>query len=122
MLKIATTPPSPPYYVVIFTSKRSQEYLDNPSYQDDYAATIKEMLELAAQSPGFLGVETARDKVGLNCSYWKDYESIVIWRNNARHKIAQHKGKKLWYSEFMTRVGLIEKQEDNILDAVFLPS
>jgi len=122
MLKIAQTPPSPPYYVVIFTSRRSKEYLENPAYQDDYAATIKEMLELAAQEPGFLGVETARDQVGLNCSYWKDYESIVAWRNNARHKIAQAKGKSLWYSEFMTRVGLVERQEDlGTSETVFLP-
>ena len=124
MLDIASTPPPPaPYYVVIFTSRRSPEYLKNPSYQEDYAAPIKEMLSLAAQQPGFLGVETARDQIGLNCSYWKDYKSIVAWRNNARHQIAQTKGKKLWYSEFITRIGLVERQEDTSSpEAVFLPS
>ena len=47
------TTPKPPYYAVIFTSVRQDG--DN-----GYGEAAKQMLELAAKQPGFLGFETAR--------------------------------------------------------------
>jgi hypothetical protein len=56
--------PQPPYYAVIFTSRRTDG--DN-----DYAATAENMLKLAADQPGFLGVDWVRESptgfLGVDC-------------------------------------------------------
>jgi len=55
MMQPAATP-SPPYYAVIFTSVHH-------AGGDAYAETAQRMAELAAQQPGFLGFETAHQKI-----------------------------------------------------------
>ena len=50
--------PQPPYYAVIFASTRRDE--DGDVADDGYAATADRMVELAAQQPGYLGVESVR--------------------------------------------------------------
>lgn len=77
---IASTP-EPPYYAVIFTSLRTDG--DN-----GYGEMAVRMVELAAQQPGFLGVESAREEVGITVSYWKDLESIKAWKADLEHKEA----------------------------------
>lgn len=62
MSEIAKTP-KPPYYAVIFTSERTDG--DN-----QYAEMADEMLKLATVQPGFLGVESAREGVGITVSNW----------------------------------------------------
>ena len=47
------------------------------------------MVELAEQQPGFLGVESAREDVGITVSYWADLESIKHWKANSEHLDAQ---------------------------------
>ena len=71
---IALTP-KPPYYAVIFTSIRTEG-------DHGYSAVSDRMDQLAAKQPGFLGVETARNELGINVSYWQDLESIytLSWR------------------------------------------
>ena len=64
--------PKPPYYAVIFSSIQT---IDNKGYNE----TAGRMLELAARQPGFLGVESARETLGITVSYWKDLESIKSW-------------------------------------------
>ena len=68
MSLIAKTP-KPPYYAVIFTSHRTEG--DN-----GYGEMSETMVALASQQPGFLGVESAREEVGITVSYWSDLESI----------------------------------------------
>ena len=94
--------PEPPYYAVIFTSVRTPG-------DDGYAAMAKEMLDLAAKQPGFLGVDSAREEVGITVSYWTDLESIARWKNNARHKAAQALGRERWYASFSTRIAKVER-------------
>src|SRR5690606_13676634 len=50
--------PEPPYYAVIFTSRRTDG-------DQGYAETAERMAELAREQPGFLGVESARGEDGL---------------------------------------------------------
>jgi len=97
---IAETP-IPPYYTVIFTSVRTQG--DN-----GYAEMAERMLELAQQQDGFLGVESARNEIGITVSYWRDLESIRKWREHAEHTVAREKGRKEWYKSFKTRVARVE--------------
>lgn len=68
MSEIAKTP-EPPYYAVIFTSLRT----DGDS---GYVEMAEKMVELAAKRPGFIGVESARENVGITVSYWQDLDSI----------------------------------------------
>ena len=80
---IADTP-TPPYYAVIFTSKRSDA-------SDDYSEMADRMVELASQEEGFLGIESVREEYGITVSYWKDLESISRWEDNVEHKVARER-------------------------------
>jgi heme-degrading monooxygenase HmoA len=66
MSEIANTP-TPPYYAVIFTSHRTEG--DN-----GYGEMAERMAELAAQQPGYLGMESAR-------------EDRILQTENPRHRI-----------------------------------
>lgn len=92
-----------PYYAVIFTNTRTDG--DN-----GYEAMSKRMEELAKQQPGFLGIESARDNLGITISYWKTLEDIANWKANAAHLVAQKKGKKDWYSWYKTRICKVERE------------
>lgn len=98
---IANTP-KPPYYAVIFSSLRTKD--DN-----GYADMSDRMVELAAEQPGFLGVESARDGLGITVSYWDSLENIRHWKMVAEHQIAQELGRQTWYSAYKTRICLVER-------------
>ena len=101
MSEIANSPP-PPYYAVIFTSHRTD-------HDDGYVEMANKMVELASQQPGFLGVESARESIGITVSYWRDLESIQAWKQNADHLVAQQHGRSDWYQEYKTRVCRVEQ-------------
>ncbi|MEE1954995.1 antibiotic biosynthesis monooxygenase family protein [Aeromonas sp. 75A] len=98
---IANTP-EPPYYAVIFTSLRTDE-------DAGYGAMAEWMVELAQRQSGFLGVESARDGLGITVSYWRDLESIRNWKVELEHKEAQRLGREKWYSAFKTRIARVER-------------
>lgn len=101
---IAHETPEPPYYAVIFTSLRTAE-------DRGYGLMADRMVELAAQQPGFLGVESARgaDGLGITVSYWKDEASIKAWKAHAQHRVAQETGKSTWYADYALRVAKVER-------------
>lgn len=94
--------PKPPYYAVIFTSIRTEG--DN-----GYSKMAERMVELASQQNGFLGIESAKEDIGITVSYWKDLESIKNWKNNSEHLNAQEKGKSDWYKSFKVRIAKVER-------------
>lgn len=98
---IANTP-KPPYYAVIFTSLRTE-------VDDEYGLMAERMAELAAQQPGYLGHESARDGIGITVSYWQSLDDIRNWKKVAEHLEAQRKGIKQWYSSYKTRICLVER-------------
>ena len=102
MSLIASTP-KPPYYAVIFTSLRSEG--DN-----GYGEMADRMNELAAQQPGFLGVESVREHLGITVSYWDSLESIKHWKANLEHQEAQKSGRERWYSAFKVRIAKVERE------------
>lgn len=101
MSPIATTP-KPPYYAVIFTSLRTEG-------DHGYADMADKMVQLASEQPGFIGIESAREEVGITVSYWQDLESIKQWKANAEHLVAQKLGREQWYSSFKTRIAKVER-------------
>lgn len=84
---------SPPYYAVVFTSQRTDG--DN-----GYAAMAERMEALAAQQPGFLGLESVRgaDGLGITVSYWTSLEAIRAWKEQVEHREAQRLGRELMVS------------------------
>lgn len=101
--RIARTPDSP-YYAVIFTSVRK-----NATEGDGYAEMARLMVELAREQDGFLGIESARDGVGITVSYWRDLEAIKKWKANTDHLVAQKRGRKDWYAAYKTRIARVER-------------
>lgn len=96
--------PEPPYYAVIFSSRRSEG-------EHGYGAMAERMLQLAAQQPGFLGVESVRDAsgFGITVSYWATEEAISAWKANMEHQAAQRGGKQLWYANYELRIARVER-------------
>ena len=102
MSEIANTP-KPPYYAVIFSSHRTED--DN-----GYGEMAERMAELAAQQPGYLGMESAREGLGITVSYWESLEAIRNWKQNAEHQEAQRLGHQQWYSSFRVRIAKVERE------------
>ncbi len=96
--------PEPPYYAVIFTSLRT-------GGDRGYDAMAEHMMELAAQQPGFLGVETVRgaDGLGITVSYWTSEDAIKNWKANAEHRVAQEAGIQKWYADYRLRIAKVER-------------
>lgn len=100
-----------PYYAVIFTS-----------IQKDNIAGYNEMAEkmetLAKQQPGFLGMDSARNEIGITVSYWESLEDIKKWKQQNEHLEAQLKGKKDWYKWYNVKICKVEREYDFDLDKV----
>jgi heme-degrading monooxygenase HmoA len=96
--------PAPPYYVVCFSSARTD--VDN-----GYGTMADAMVALASQQPGFLGVESARgaDGFGITNSYWADEASIRNWKKVVDHLAAQSQGRAEWYSHYEVKVAKVER-------------
>jgi heme-degrading monooxygenase HmoA len=93
----------PPYYAVIFSSRRTD-------VDAGYAEAAAAMLALAAEQPGFLGVESARsDGIGITVSYWESEAAIANWRRNAEHTAVREQGRSRWYAHYEVRVARVER-------------
>ncbi len=101
MSNIAKTP-KPPYYAVIFTSLRTDG-------DHGYDAMAQQMAELSADQQEFLGMEHARAELGITICYWSSLEAIENWKNNLAHKIAQEKGREIWYQSYAIRICKVER-------------
>ena len=103
-----TTPfaplPEPPYFAVIFTAQRRAD-------DEGYEAMAGKMAALAAEQPGYLGVESTRDTegLGITVSYWQDEASLRAWKDVAAHALAQELGKSRWYEHYTLRVAKVER-------------
>lgn len=99
--------PAPPYYAVIFASLSADD-------TEGYAEMAEAMVDSARKQPGFVGVDSARgpDGFGITVSYWKDEESLLAWKSDAKHMLAQKLGKERWYRHYTLRVAKVERQYD----------
>jgi len=93
---------------VMFTSLR------NGADAEGYAEAAERMLELAAQQPGYLGVESVRgaDGVGITISYWRSENDILAWKHQAEHAATRNRGRRDWYTRYITRVARVERAYD----------
>lgn len=95
--------PDPPYTAVIFTSLRTDED------EAEYARTSEAMEQLAAEQPGYLGLESAREQLGITVSYWRTADDARAWKRVAEHRTAQQRGREQWYRAYRIRVATVER-------------
>lgn len=99
---IAQTP-EPPYTAVIFSSLRTDG-------DHGYAEAAAAMGAMAATQPGYLGVESARDGLGITVSYWRTAADAGAWKQVAEHLLVQRTGQTTWYSDYRVRVATVERE------------
>ena len=94
----------PPYYAVIFVTQRSEDL-------SGYEKMALSMSELAAQQVGYLGMDSVSDnQIGMTVSYWRNEDSIKLWKQVIAHKAAQTKGRERWYADYHLHVAKIERE------------
>lgn len=98
---IAETP-APPYVAVIFTSLRADG-------DQGYAAMAAAMERLACEQPGYLGIEAAREGLGITVSYWRDEASAKAWKEVGAHLVAQRRGRETWYRDYRVRIAHVSR-------------
>lgn len=91
-----------PYFAVIFTST----YTENT---EGYVEMAHKMESLAKLQEGFLGMDSAREEVGITVSYWESLDAIRNWKQNSEHLLAQQKGKEYWYNSYNVRICKVER-------------
>lgn len=71
----------------------------------------KRMFELAAQQPGYLGVETAHESTGfgITVSYWSSLAAIEAWKAQVEHTVARERGRSEWYRGYELRIAKVER-------------
>lgn len=96
--------PAPPYWAVIFTSRRTEG-------DRGYADMSARMMDLGSRQEGFLGLESVRgaDGMGITVSYWRDEASIQAWKRDGDHEQAQRGGREAWYEHYEVRVAKVER-------------
>lgn len=101
--------PDPPYWVVVFSSRRADGAVDGAD--DGYGDAARRMVDLAAGYDGFLGIESARDDAGfgLTVSYWASPEAIAAWRRDVEHVAVREQGRARWYRHYELRVAKVER-------------
>ena len=92
-----------PYYAVIFTTILQDNI-------DGYLETAERMEFLAKQQPGYLGIESARNIIGITVSYWESLEAITQWKNNIEHTEVRNLGREKWYKQYQLRICKVERE------------
>ncbi len=87
---------------------------DSGSSNDGYAEMGDEMNTLAAQQPGFIGVDSVRDSdgVGITVSRWSSIAAMVSWRRVVSHQEAQASGRERWYSWYRFYVARVDRTSE----------
>ena len=80
---------------------RAEEYFD-------MAAELRPLLE---KIEGFVSIErfeslTTKGKF-LSLSFWRDEESILVWRNMEEHRTVQEKGRSSVFAAYRIRVASV---------------
>ncbi|WP_296380310.1 antibiotic biosynthesis monooxygenase [Winogradskyella sp.] len=92
-----------PYFAVIFTSTHTE-------HTKGYAEMAEKMESLAKQQKGYIGVDSAKNDVGITVSYWESLDAIKNWKANTEHLFAQQKGREQWYNWYNVRICKVERE------------
>ncbi|TDT42015.1 heme-degrading monooxygenase HmoA [Maribacter spongiicola] len=92
-----------PYYAVIFTSTGT-------AGDNGYGDMADFMEQLAKKQSGYIGIESAKQEIGITVSYWESLNAIHNWKQQADHLLAQKKGIADWYDSYTVRICLVERE------------
>jgi len=92
----------PPYYAVIFSTIMTDNL-------EGYQEAAERMEALAKQQSGYLGIESARNQIGITVSYWESLEAITLWKNNIEHTEVRNLGRAKWYQNYQLRICKVER-------------
>jgi heme-degrading monooxygenase HmoA len=93
----------PPYYAVIFSTVMNEN-------TEGYLAAAERMEALAKSQPGYLGIESARNEIGITVSYWETIEAITQWKKNVEHTEIRELGRTKWYKKYQLRICKVERE------------
>jgi heme-degrading monooxygenase HmoA len=93
---------------VIFIAQRTLE--------DDagYLVAAAEMDTLAAEQPGYRGIDSVRgtEGLGITVSYWADDAAAKAWRDHPKHAAIREQGRGKWYSYYDLHVASVTRSYD----------
>jgi heme-degrading monooxygenase HmoA len=94
--------------VILFRSKLT------PEAAEGYPEMAAEMDAHARTFDGFIEVKSflAEDGERLTVVWWRDEESLAVWRNDARHRFAQQQGRARWYEYYRMDVAEIVRRKE----------
>ena len=85
-------------YAVIFRAEIN-------TLDEDYSKMAAQMREIALSEYGcieFIAVTEGNVEVAI--SYWSDEDSIKLWKQDAKHLVAQEYGRNNWYKNYRVQV------------------
>ena len=99
------TLPTPPYYAVIFSSRR------RGGDGDGYAEALLVAGRLRAEEPRLLAHQHvhALGGFGITVAYFDSEDAIRAWRDHGEHASTRAEGRARWYDGFAVRVAKVER-------------
>ena len=99
---------TPPYYTAVLNE------IKGGLKDAEHVVPTDEMVTIATRQPGFLGLETTRDKKGeiIMVSYWRDVDAIEGWINVGEIHINHHFGVGLTDSCGI-EISLVEENQED---------
>lgn len=91
-------------FAVIFKAKTGQQ-------DAEYLETVETMRDLAFNKYGcldFVAVTQGDQEIAI--SYWPDEASIIRWKSDPSHMLAQQKGRQTWYENYQVQVVEIKRE------------
>jgi heme-degrading monooxygenase HmoA len=99
---------SPGTIAVIFIAQRTD-------YDDaGYSAASATMDRIAAQQPGYIGINSVRgcDGLGITISYWANDAAARAWRDHPEHAAIREQGRNIWYVRYDLHVAEVSRSYD----------
>jgi heme-degrading monooxygenase HmoA len=93
--------------VTVFRSRLRDEH-------NGYEAKAEEMESAARAMPGFVDFKsfTADDGERVSIVVFDSPEAHAAWRDDARHRVAQQRGRDEWYAEYRIQVCRLESEHN----------
>lgn len=82
--------------------------------EEGYARAANAMDALAAQQPGYLGMDSVRghNGLGITVSYWRADADAKAWRDHAEHAAIRDAGRDRWYTHYSLHVAEVTRSYD----------
>ena len=93
-------------YAVIFTATVA----DQDSRYRQMAGQLRDLAMADFGCTDFVSVTEGEQEIAI--SYWPDEASIVAWKQQAEHRVAQQLGREGWYKHYKVEVVKILRAYD----------